>query len=598
MQENFSGLNAASAAISAALKESAEAAASDRGKALPDGVSCDFERPKHEGQGDRASSIAMQTAKIFSAPPRDTAAKIADGLASRCGDLVEKVEVAGPGFINLFLSGKWFSEAVASVLRQGDKYGSVNVGGGRKVQVEFVSANPTGPLHIGHGRGAAVGDSVARILAFTGWDVQREYYVNDAGVQMQTLGRSTQARYFEALGRPELAPLPENGYKGEYLLDLARRIVDEEGDRFLNVPIEESVPWFRKYAADAILKDIADDLKRFGITFDEWFSETSLYDRDLVKSAAARLEEHGYAFRNDGTRIPVRDKNLESKRGYSFEKDNALWFASTDFGDDQDRVLIRSSGEPTYFASDIAYHYDKFVLRGFERVIDVWGADHHGYVPRIRAAVQAIGKKPEDFDVLLIQLVNLIRDGQPVAMSTRSGEFVTLKAVLDEVGADATRFFFLMRRSDSQLDFDLSLAVKQSSDNPVYYVQYAHARICSIIREWRERGGDPAELLADGSPVPPELFSREDGGKEARALVDTLTVFPSEAVSASREMAPQVITNYAMTLAGAFHSFYSTNHILGEPDDVQTGRLKIAEAARVVLASCLKLLGVSAPERM
>ena len=572
MDENFSRLNAAEAALVRALRSAALRTAGACGKELPAALSFELERPRRADQGDRASNVAMQLARAFSMPPRDIAARIAGSLQEGCQDLLDRVEVAGPGFINLFLSHKWFAEATSQVLQQGERYGAVDLGQGRRVQVEFVSANPTGPLHIGHGRGAAVGDAVARILSFTGWNVEREYYLNDAGLQIETLGRSTQARYFEVCGRSELAPLPEDGYKGDYLLDLAERIRKEEGDRFLATPLAESLPWFERYAADHILAGIREDLERFGVLFDSWFSEASLYERDLVSHAMEDLK----------------------KRGYAFESNGALWFKSTAFADDKDRVLIRSNGVPTYFASDVAYHHDKFVRRGFDRVIDVWGADHHGYVPRMKAAVEAMGRAPDDFKALLIQLVALKRDGKIVSMSTRAGEFVTLRSVLDEVGVDATRFFFLMRRSDSQLDFDLDLAKKQSSDNPVYYLQYAHARISSLLREWEGRGGDVAALRRDGTPLPDLLFDN----REARALAETLATFPVEMAGASADLAPHMVTAYALNLAGAFHSFYNTNRILGESAEVERGRLRLAEAVRIVLATCLGLLGVSAPERM
>ncbi|CAM1381283.1 arginine--tRNA ligase [Fretibacterium fastidiosum] len=572
MDENFSRLNAVEAALVRALHSAALRTAEACGKELPEALSFELERPRRADQGDRASNVAMQLARAFSMPPRDIAARIAGSLQEGCQDLLDRVEVAGPGFINLFLSHRWFAEAASQVLQQGERYGAVDLGQGRRVQVEFVSANPTGPLHIGHGRGAAVGDAVARILSFTGWNVEREYYLNDAGLQIETLGRSTQARYFEVCGRSELAPLPEDGYKGDYLLDLAERIRKEEGDRFLATPLAESLPWFERYAADHILEGIREDLERFGVLFDSWFSEASLYERDLVSHAMEDLK----------------------KRGYAFESNGALWFKSTAFADDKDRVLIRSNGVPTYFASDVAYHHDKFVRRGFDRVIDVWGADHHGYVPRMKAAVEAMGRAPDDFKALLIQLVALKRDGKIVSMSTRAGEFVTLRSVLDEVGVDATRFFFLMRRSDSQLDFDLDLAKKQSSDNPVYYLQYAHARISSLLREWEGRGGDVAALRRDGTPLPDLLFDN----REARALAETLATFPVEMAGASADLAPHVVTAYALNLAGAFHSFYNTNRILGESTEVERGRLRLAEAVRIVLATCLGLLGVSAPERM
>ncbi|MBQ7262229.1 MAG: arginine--tRNA ligase, partial [Synergistaceae bacterium] len=510
MSENV-GTNRAILALTVPLKAAVANVAAERGLDLPEGLSFELERPKHEGQGDRASNVAMQLAKPLGMSPRDIATRVASELRAACAGLVDDVQVAGPGFINLFLARRWSALAVADVLAQGARYGAVDMGRGRKVQVEFVSANPTGPLHIGHGRGAAVGDAVASILAFTGWRVEREYYVNDAGLQMETLGRSTQARYFEVAGKAELAPLPEDGYKGEYLLDIARRIHDEEGDRFLDVPLAESMSWFRERAVRVILDGIREDLASFGVRFDVWFSETSLYEKDLVRVAMDDMKA----------------------RGHAFEAEGALWFRSTDAGDDKDRVLIRTSGVPTYFASDVAYHYDKFVTRGFDRVIDVWGADHHGYIPRMKAGIAAIGKDPNDFDVLLIQLVDLLRDGKPVAMSTRSGEFVELRSVLDEVGPDATRFFFLTRRSDSPLEFDLDLAKRQSSDNPVYYVQYAHARISSVLREWEARGGDRAALCQSGAEIPDSLF--ED--KDARALADALALFPREVEAASRDLA-------------------------------------------------------------
>lgn len=536
-------------------------------KSLPEGFVFEIERPKREGQGDRATSVAMQLAKIFGLPPRELAGEIVRVLEEKKSGLIEKIEIAGPGFVNFFLSKTWLQHVVRNILDCGESYGSADLGNGRRVQVEFVSANPTGPLHIGHGRGAAVGDALANLLTFTGWKVEREYYINDAGLQMEILGRSTQARYFEVLKRPDLAPFPEDGYKGDYIYDLARSAIETEGERFLTVPPAESLPWFKRFAGDSILGGIKKDLSDFGVNFDVWFSETSLYTRNLVPQAMEHLKERGYAFENEG----------------------AIWFKASDFEDEKDRVLIRNNGVPTYFASDIAYHKEKFD-RGFDRVIDIWGADHHGYVPRMKAGVEAIGRSPEDLDVLLIQFVNLVRNGVQVPMSTRSGQFVTLRDVLDEVGVDATRYFFLMRRSDSQLDFDLELAKRQSNDNPVYYVQYAHARICSIMRELKERGGKSLGTNA------PELSALD--GDETRKLVDCLAVFPGEMHNASKELAPHAITTYAYNLAGYFHSFYNTSRILGEPAEIEEARLMIAEAVRIVLKRCLELLGVSAPERM
>ncbi len=532
-----------------------------------DDIAAEFERPKHEGHGDKAANVAMRLAKKLKANPREVAQKIIDGLKS---DVIEKAEIAGPGFVNVFLSGKFYADAVSDILRQGEAYGGVNLGNNRRVQVEFVSANPTGPLHIGHGRGAAVGDTVARILKFTGWDVQREYYVNDSGLQITNLGKSTQSRYFELLGKE--IPFPENGYKGAYLYDIAREIIDAEGDKFLNVPLEESLEYFKKYAADKIMAGIRDDLERFRVSFDKFFPEGYLHANNLVNSAMNELKSSGYAYEQDG----------------------ALWFKTEDtIGDDKDRVLIRANGIPTYYASDIAYHRDKFITRGFERVIDVWGADHHGYIARMKAAIKAMGKNPDDFIVLLIQLVNLLRDGKVVTMSTRAGEFITLSEVLDEAGVDAARFFFLTRRSDSQLDFDLDLAKKEGSENPVYYVQYAHARISGILREYASRGGNIDSLSPDR--IPSEIFA----DKDARELADSLSRWPEAVREASEGLAPQVLTGYVLNLAGIFHSFYNTNRIAGENDeDIRAGRINIVRAAKIVISTCLGLLGVTAPERM
>ena len=534
------------------------------------GVSSDlpeiaFEKPKREGQGDLSTNCAMQLSRVFGEKPRDLADAVVAKISS--DPYLEKVEIAGPGFINFFLSARWMGEVLAEILEQGPRYGSSHIGGGKKVQVEFVSANPTGPLHVGHGRGAAVGDIIANILGFTGWHVQREYYINDAGLQMDILGRSTQARYFELTGTPEKAPFPEDGYKGTYIYDIAGAVREKEGDRFTALSPEESLPFFKTFAADSILDTIRKDLADFGVRFDVWFSEKSLYERDLVPSAMETLKDRGFAFEHEG----------------------ALWFKSTDFTDEKDRVLIRSNGVPTYFASDITYHKEKFD-RGFDRVIDIWGADHHGYVPRMKAGVEALGRNPEDLDVLLIQFVNLLRNGQQIPMSTRSGQFVTLRDVLDEVGVDATRFFFVMRRNDSHLDFDLELAKQASSDNPVYYVQYAHARICSVLREAESRGiSVPASGNIDGG-----IF-RSD---EEKKLLSRLGDLPKEVEKASGELAPHVLVNYVSDLAGDFHSFYNAHRVLGEEEPVMKARLLLVKAAGNVIASVLGLLGVTAPERM
>jgi arginyl-tRNA synthetase len=524
-----------------------------------------FEKPKREEQGDISTNCAMKFCKQFGEKPLALAEKIVARLDGN--EYLSRVEIAPPGFINFFLSSKWMGDVLSEILSKGKEYGSCSLGEGRRVQVEFVSANPTGPLHVGHGRGAAVGDIIANILAYTGWNVEREYYINDAGLQMDILGRSTQSRYFEIAGAPGTAPFPEDGYKGDYIYDIARAVREQEGDRFLSMPLEESHSFFKKFAADSILETIRKDLADFGVKFDVWFSERSLYERDLVPSAMKALKERGFAFENEG----------------------ALWFKSTDFTDEKDRVLIRSNGVPTYFASDITYHKEKFD-RGFEKVIDIWGADHHGYVPRMKAGVEALGRDSGDLQVLLIQFVNLLRDGVQVAMSTRSGQFVTLRDVMDEVGVDATRFFFVMRRSDSHLDFDLELAKQASNDNPVYYVQYAYARICSVLRE--------AEVRNVKLPGVDSLNVDSLEADEEKRLIARLGAFPEEVEKASREIAPHILVNYISDLAGDFHSFYNACRILGEKETVMTRRMLLVQASGNVLATALALLGVSAPERM
>ncbi|MCF7936842.1 MAG: arginine--tRNA ligase [Synergistales bacterium] len=557
------------ALLSEGVRKALQKLAAERGVAEEALPQVELERPKREGQGDWATNAAMKSSKAFGARPRDLAEELAARIPVGDEGYVEKVEVAGPGFINFFLNRRWMGSVLDRVLREGDSYGKSDIGRGRKVQVEFVSANPTGPLHIGHGRGAAVGDVTAAILEHTGWQVEREYLINDAGLQMDILGRSTQARYFELLGKPEQAPFPEDGYKGDYIYDIAREIIDAEGERFLAEPLEESMPWFRQYAEDVILAGIRDDLRAFGVTFDVWFSEKSLYrnGRDAARETVDLLKEKDYAYAADG----------------------AEWFGATRFGDEKDRVLIRSNGAPTYFVSDMAYHKDKYD-RGFDMVINVWGADHHGYVPRMKAGVEALGRSPEDLQILLIQFVSLLRGGEQVPMSTRAGQFVTLRDVVEEVGRDATRYFFLMRRSNSHLDFDLDLAKSTSSDNPVYYVQYAHARIQSVFAAAEAAG---REIPEAGRLDVAVLDSREE-----QNLVRRLDVFGEELEKAARDLEPHRLVYYLHQLACDFHAFYNAHRVLGEERSVEASRLLLLQAVRVVLRNALNLLGVTAPDSM
>ena len=521
------------------------------------------EKPAHAEHGDFATNVAMQMAKLERKAPRAVAEIIVNKLAG-ASELIASLQIAGPGFINFFIKDSAWRKTLTEIDLAGAGYGRSRVGSGKKVQVEFVSANPTGPLHIGHGRGAATGDAVASLLCAAGFDVQREYYINDAGNQMNTLGLSGLLRYKELLG--EKIDFPENCYQGDYIKDIARDAIAKHGDRFLNSPQEEGVAFFAKMGGDLILKGIDQDLQAFGVRFDHWFSEQSLFDEGKVDSAIKEMQE----------------------KGLIYEQEGALWFRTTDYGDDKDRVVVRSNGVTTYFASDIAYHRDKF-LRGFDWVIDVWGADHHGYVPRLKGIVQGLGRDAQDLGIILVQLVSLLRDGQPVAMSTRSGEFVTLKEVVDEVGCDAARFFFLMRRSDSQLDFDLELAKRQSNDNPVYYVQYAHARIRSIFETARERGVEPS--FGD---VRLELLE----SPEDMSLIKKLSVYPEILEGAAVNFEPHRITYYLQELAGEFHSFYNKSRVITEEPALTQARLFLLHCAAVTIKNALTVLGISAPERM
>jgi len=524
----------------------------------------EVELTKDPGHGDYASNIAMILASQVKKNPREIAMILLEGISDRDG-VLDKVEIAGPGFLNFFVREGGLTTLLDAVLRQGNRYGSSDLGKGRRVHVEFVSANPTGPLHIGHARGAVVGDVVANILAAVGYQVFREYYINDAGNQMNNLGKSVLLRYRELLG--ETAEFPEGCYRGDYIRDLASELLKRDGERHLGEDAAKVAPLFTDYAAGAILEGIKEDLRTFGVVFDLYFSERELYRDEGVEKLLRDLEEKGFIYREG----------------------EARWFRTTAFGDEKDRVVVRQNGAPTYFAADIAYHRNKF-LRGFETVIDIWGADHHGYIPRMSAAVQALGHEKEALKIILVQLVNLLRDGKPAAMSTRSGEFVTLREVVDEVGRDAARYNFLMRRSDSHLDFDLELAKRQSNENPVYYVQYAHARICSILRMAAERGiAAPAAGEADASLL--RLPEETD-------LIKAITRFPEVVEGAARTLEPHRLTFYLNDLAAIFHSYYNRNKVISEDGALTGARLFLVRSVLTVLKNALKMLGVSTPEKM
>ena len=554
-------------------------------------VEIHLERPKNPEHGDLASNIALQLSKEIRRKPRE----IADLLLAATSDplrdheLFEPLTIAGAGFLNTRLKPAAKLSVVHRVLAEGAGFGSARPAAPERMLVEFVSANPTGPLHVGHGRGAAYGASLAALLEFAGHDVTREFYVNDAGRQMDVLTLSVWLRYLQAHG--SVVPFPEDGYRGDYVLQTAARLGDAHVTRFVrdagalpqaaegadpDAALDQLIAAARRllgeddwrllhrFALDELLADQRDDLAQFRVEFDGWFSEQSLYDTGAVARTVERL----------------------SAAGHLYEKDGALWFRSTSYGDEKDRVVRRENGQYTYFASDIAYHADKFE-RGYGRLIDVWGADHHGYIPRVKGALKSLGLPAERFTVALVQFAVLYRGGEKVAMGKRSGDFVTLRELREEVGNDAARFFYVMRKSDQHLDFDLDLAKSESQDNPVYYVQYAHARVCSVFSQW---GGDPARL--ERVPLAPLEHPRE------LALMQRLGEFPELVQSAARELAPHSIAFYLRELAGEFHSYYNAERILVEDEALRAARLALCAAVRQVLANGLALVGVSAPEKM
>ena len=527
-------------------------------------VEVGVDEPKADAHGDFSTNAAMVMASVQKMPPRKIAEVITHHIQDPEG-ILEKTEIAGPGFINFFLKPSAWHPVLREIHDTDTRYGATDIGQGQKFQVEFVSSNPTGPLHVGHGRGAAVGDAVANILSFCGYDVQKEYYINDSGRQVETLGRSVFLRYKEMFDQK--VKFPAECYQGEYIHDLAGEIKTEKGDTLLSQPEDEALMICARFAADKILAGIRDDLEGFGVEFDCWFSEQSLYD-------SGRVDEILDKFRN---------------QGIVYEKDGALWFKTSDFGDEKDRVVVKNNGETTYFASDIAYHQDKYD-RGFERVVDVWGADHHGYIPRMKAAIEASGHRRDQFDVILVQLVNLLRAGEPVAMSTRAGKFETLIDVINEVGRDAARFIFLTRHYESTLDFDLEVAKQKSNDNPVYYVQYVHARISSIMRKGKARG--TAEVSWDDKAAA-QLIEPEE-----IELIKILARYPDILAGSAKSMEPHRVTYYLMNLASAFHTYYNKHRVLSDDPQLRHGRLNLVLAVQKVIRNGLTLLGVSAPDRM
>lgn len=567
--------DAISALVSSALAE-AIAAGDLPLDSAPDPA---LERPRDPSHGDWATSVALRSAKAAGMNPRQVAEVVAARISAH--DDVAAVEIAGPGFINLRLAPAALQRVLREARDRDRDFARVDLGGGRRVQVEFVSANPVGPMHVGHGRWAALGDAMARVLEHAGWQVEREFYINDAGVQMDVFGASVAARYLELTGRDSV--FPEEGYRGAYIAQIAEEVRAAEGDSLADLPLDELRVRCREIGYELVLDN---HLKRvlhdMGVDFDVWFSERTLHARrddggTEIEDAIARLTE----------------------RGHLFEHEGALWFRSTAFGDDKDRVLRKSDGEYTYFAADIAYHWDKLDVRGFDRVIDIWGADHHGYVPRMKAAVAALGHE-DQLDVVIGQLVNLYRNGEAVRMSKRTGEMVTFEELLDEVGVDAARYWFLRRSTDQQVDFDIELARQQSADNPVYYVQYAYARICSILRKAAGEAGaehDADELATELVGPDADLSVLTDEAE--LALMRKLGELSDVVEAAARDLAPNRLTRYAEDLAASFHQFYTVCRVV-DPDapELTAARLFAVDATRRVLRTVLGLLGVGSPERM
>ncbi|APH66581.1 arginine--tRNA ligase [Bacillus spizizenii] len=546
------------------LKEEIKAAVLKAGLAeesqIPNVV---LETPKDKTHGDYSTNMAMQLARIAKKAPRQIAEEIVShfdkGKAS-----IEKLDIAGPGFINFYMNNQYLTKLIPSVLEAGEAYGETNIGNGERVQVEFVSANPTGDLHLGHARGAAVGDSLCNVLSKAGYDVSREYYINDAGNQINNLALSVEVRYFEALGLEK--PMPEDGYRGEDIIAIGKRLAEEYGDRFVNEEESERLAFFREYGLKYELQKLRKDLENFRVPFDVWYSETSLYQNGKIDKALEAIRE----------------------KGHVYEEDGATWFRSTTFGDDKDRVLIKKDGTYTYLLPDIAYHKDK-LDRGFDKLINVWGADHHGYIPRMKAAIEALGYEKGTLEVEIIQLVHLYKNGEKMKMSKRTGKAVTMRDLIEEVGLDAVRYFFAMRSADTHMDFDLDLAVSTSNENPVYYAQYAHARICSMLRQGEEQGLKPAADLD---------FSHIQSEKEYD-LLKTIGGFPEAVAEAAEKRIPHRVTNYIYDLASALHSFYNAEKVIDpENEEKSRARLALMKATQITLNNALQLIGVSAPEKM
>jgi arginyl-tRNA synthetase len=520
-----------------------------------------IEHPQNAEYGDYASSLPLKLARATGSSPLSIANDIANFISPT--PEIDQVVVAPPGFINFTLKSDWLTSQVDLILEAGDSYGNIEVGQGSRVQIEFVSVNPTGPLHVGHGRGAILGSTLANVLTAAGYKVEKEYYINDAGSQIDAFYRSLYARYQQCLGID--AEMPADGYFGNYMIELAKEIIAEHGDKFCTLPKAEAIPQLGELGLEKIISQIKADLELLGVSFDVWFSERSLYTNGQYQTALSLLRQGGYIT----------------------EKEGATWFVSTALGENKDNVVIRSDGSPTYFATDIAYHYDKFLRRKFDQVINIWGADHLGHVSRMKAVVEALGINPERLKVIISQMVTLRRGGELVRVSKRTGDIITLRELVEEVGADVCRFFFLSRSADSQMDFDLELAKKQSADNPVYYVQYAHARIASILRLAQQKGISYADGNVALLTTEPEL-----------TLIRKMLLLPEIVELIAHTLEPHHLTYYAQDLATVFHSFYKQCRVISQDETLTKARLKLVAAAKIVLSRALHLMGMTAPERM
>ncbi|GIN63106.1 arginine--tRNA ligase [Robertmurraya siralis] len=522
-----------------------------------------LEIPKDKTHGDYSTNMAMQLARVAKKAPRMIAEELINHF-DKTKASIEKIEIAGPGFINFYMDNSYLTHLIPTILQAGENYGETTVGNHQKIQVEFVSANPTGDLHLGHARGAAVGDSLCNILAKAGYDVSREYYINDAGNQINNLALSVEARYFQALGLEK--EMPEDGYHGEDIIGIGKKLAEKFGDKYVHVEETERFDTFRQYGLQYEMEKLKKDLEDFRVRFDVWYSETSLYHNGKIDTALQKLRDNGYIY----------------------EKDGATWFKSTELGDDKDRVLIKQDGSYTYLTPDIAYHKDK-LDRGFEKLINIWGADHHGYIPRMKAAIQALGYPKDALEVEIIQLVHLYKNGEKMKMSKRTGKAVTMRDLVDEVGLDGVRYFFAMRSADTHMDFDLDLAVSQSNENPVYYAQYAHARICSILRQGEEQN----------ITISKEVDLAQITAEKEIEVLKKLGEFPLAVAEAAEKRMPHRITNYIFELASTFHSFYNAEKVLDVENMERTkARLALIKSVQITLNNALSLIGVSAPEKM